>query len=55
MAEVVELRRGRSRAVEDGDANTWHKRLPLVQAVLQSSFTMTERLQRLGSTAAALG
>jgi hypothetical protein len=31
-----------------------HQRLPLVQAVLQSSFLMTERLLRLRSTAAAL-
>jgi hypothetical protein len=52
---TAKLRRGRSRAVEGGDANTWHQRLPLVQAVLQSSFATTERLQRLGSTATTLG
>jgi hypothetical protein len=52
---VEKLRRDRSRAGEGGDVNTRHRRLPLVQVVLQSNFATTKRLQRLGSTAAALG
>jgi hypothetical protein len=38
---VEKLRRDRSRAGEDGDANAWHRRLPLLQAVLQSKFLAT--------------
>jgi hypothetical protein len=52
---VKKLRRDRSRAGEGSDANTQHRWLPLVQVVLQSNFSATERLQRPWSMAAALG
>jgi hypothetical protein len=50
---VEKLWQDHSRAGEDDDANTQHRRLSLVQEVLQSNLA-TERLLRLGSTVAAL-
>jgi hypothetical protein len=53
-AAAAELRRGRAGATQDGDANTWHRRLALVPAKLLDSFSSTARLPRFGSTVATL-
>jgi hypothetical protein len=52
---AADLRRGRSRAVEDGDANTWYRRLPLVPAKLLDGFPSTAWWLGSGTTVAALG
>jgi hypothetical protein len=54
-AAAADLRRGRADATQDDDANTWHRRLPLVPAKLLDSFSSTAWRRGGGTTAAALG